>query len=163
MTDGGAGRSGRYVSFILGNGRYCVPVDEVLQIVRPEGILTVPTAPSFVKGVINLRGDVIPVVNLKKRLGVSRPTDPVEASGRGASRARIIVVRVGGRSCGLAVDDVTEIVELDESAQRGEAAAPGADGKYVKEATHRDGSVFLILDTQRVVNTARELSSPEAR
>ncbi|HUI72391.1 MAG TPA: chemotaxis protein CheW [Spirochaetia bacterium] len=147
--------TGRYVSFLLGTGHYCVAVEEVLQIVRTEGILKVPTAPSFVTGVINLRGDVVPVVSLRRRLGISRAPEP---SGHTESRARIIVVSVGGRSCGLAVDDVTEIVELEESAQEEETALPSAPERFVRDATHRDGSVFFILDTQRVASAGRDRS-----
>jgi len=143
----------RYLSFILGTGRYCVPIEQVMQIVRPEGILRVPTAPSFVTGVISLRGDVIPVVDLKQRLGIAAAASPPPAAGRSASRARIVVISAGNRSCGLAVDEVREIVDIDEKTEE------PAGRQFIRGAAHRDGGLFLILDLQRVLATSRDLAS----
>jgi len=148
--------SERYVSFLLGTDRYCVPVDKVLQIVRPEGLMTVPQSPSFVAGVINLRGDVVPVVNLKDRLGLDEavPDQPL------ASRARVVVVRTGNRLFGLQVDEVREIVAVDESAAEGESLADGVPAHFVRAVTQRDGGTLLILDLQRVPGVGRDIASP---
>jgi len=152
----------RYLSFIVGTGRYCVPVDQVIQIVRPEGVLRVPTAPGFVTGVINLRGDVVPVVDLTKRLGMPGETALPPAGGRNAARARIVVTTVGSRSCGLAVDEVREIVDIDESEESdGESGTPedeSARRQFIRGAAYRDGSLFLILDLQRVLSASRDFS-----
>lgn len=151
--------SRRYVSFILGTGRYCVPVDQVMQIIRPQGILSVPKAAPFVPGVINLRGDVIPVVSLRARLGIS---DAQAAQGAGgtagnvASRARIIIIRMGSRVCGLMVDDVREIVDINEaSVQRESNQEPGAHAQFTGGVAQRDGTLFLILDLQRVLSAGQ--------
>jgi purine-binding chemotaxis protein CheW len=142
----------RYVSFILGTGRYCVPVDQVLQIVRPDGILKVPKAPQFVTGVITLRGDVIPVINLTSRLGLT--ADPAV----GSARARIIVVRVGVRSCGLGVDDVREIVDIDEAKiQRDPTEAFGVHADFIQGVAQQGQGLFLILDLPRVLSAGRDL------
>jgi purine-binding chemotaxis protein CheW len=150
----------RHLSFVLGTDRYCVPVDQVMQIVRPEGILQVPTAPAFVSGVINIRGDVVPVVDLKARLGINGTPDDAPAGSRVASRSRIIVVTAGNRSCGLAVDEVREIVDIDESLDRVEAPAETeARTQFVRSVAHRDGGPFRILDLQRVISVGRDLAS----
>ena len=153
----------RYVSFLLGTDRYCVPVDQVMQIVRPEGVLKVPRAPSFVSGVINIRGDVIPVVNLKARLGVGAQPGNAVAGGKAASRARIIVISTGNRTCGLAVDEVREIVDVDESQDAAEP--PGereARAQFIRSAAQHDGGLFLILDLQRVISVGRDFASAGA-
>ena len=62
----------RYVSFSLAGGRYCIPVDQVLQILRLEDLIEIPKPPPYVEGVINLRGDIIPVVSLRARLEIAR-------------------------------------------------------------------------------------------
>jgi purine-binding chemotaxis protein CheW len=162
----------RYVSFLLGADRYCVPVDEVLQIVRPEGIMEVPQAAPFVTGVINIRGDVVPVVDLKRRLGTDgtqRGKEPQDASSgrqpgvqsravsRAASRARVVIVRSSNRLCGLEVDDVREIVAIEESTE--EAPVPDAQAQFVRGVTHRDGNQFLILDLQRILSAGRDLAA----
>ncbi len=158
--------SRRYVSFILGPGRYCLPVDQVLQIVRPEGILQVPKAPPFVTGVINLRSDIIPVVSLRSRLGIgdtegNRPGAGGAEAGPG-SKARIIVARVGTRSYGLAVDEVREIIDIDEAGIRREATeAFGVHAEFVQGVAQREEKLFLILDLARVLSAGRDLQGAE--
>jgi purine-binding chemotaxis protein CheW len=153
---GRRGLSERYVSFFLGTDRYCVPVDKVLQIVRPEALMAVPQSPSFVAGVVNLRGDVVPVVNLKKRLGLDGAVpDPSLAS-----RARVVVVRTGNRLCGLQVDEVREILAIDESAAGEESQADGVPAQFVRAVTQRDGGTLFILDLQRVLGVGRDIASP---
>jgi len=155
----------RYVSFSVGSGRYCVPVDQVVQIVRPENILDVPKAPSYVDGAINVRGDVIPVVNLRARLGL-RPEARVEraagaagADRKAAARARIVVTRVGNRSCGLAVDEVSEIVDIDEEGiQGGASEALGKHPELLRGIAHRDSTPYFVLDLPRVVSAGRDVS-----
>lgn len=172
----------RYVSFTLGTGRYCIPVDQVVQILRPENILEVPKAPPFVDGVINLRGDVIPIVNLRARLGIRReaiteappsaaagakpaagaklPAGATAAAGANPAtgpRARIVVTRAGARSCGLAVDEVREIVDIDDAGLQTEAAeAFGEHADFVLGVAHRESSMYLILDLARVLSAGRD-------
>ncbi|HVP19210.1 MAG TPA: chemotaxis protein CheW [Spirochaetia bacterium] len=144
--------SKRYVSFVLGTGRYCVPVDEVIQILRPDGILPVPKAPPFVAGAITLRGDVIPVVNLTSRL--SRDAD----SGTSASRARIIIIRAGSRMCGLSVDEVREIVDIDETKiQEDPTGALGTHADFILGVAQQGQSLLAILDLPRVLSAGRNL------
>ncbi len=81
----------RYVSFSLAAGSYCIPVDQVMQILRRENLIEVPKAPPFVEGVLNLRGDIIPVIDLRARLDIS-PAEGgagprlIHASGASSSR-----------------------------------------------------------------------------
>ncbi|HVO39845.1 MAG TPA: chemotaxis protein CheW, partial [Spirochaetia bacterium] len=148
----------RYVSFSVGSGRCCIPVDQVVQIVRPENILEVPKAPAYVDGAINVRGDVIPVVNLRARLGirqearVERAAATANADRKSAARARIVVTRIGNRSCGLAVDEVSEIVDIDdEGIQNGASEALGRHPELLRGVFHRDSTLFFVLDLPRVV------------
>ncbi len=145
--------SKRYVSFVLGSGRYCVPVDQVMQILRPDGILRTPETPPFVAGAITLHGEVIPVIRLAARLGLGGEAAQVEAS-----RARIVVTRVGSRTAGLAVDDVREIVEIDEMQIRPEHGEfPAAHADLIKGEAQRGQDLFLVLDLPRVLGAGRDL------
>lgn len=129
----------RYVSFTLGSGRYCVPVDEVLQILRHENVMEIPKAPPFVEGVINLRGDVVPVVNLRERLSV-----PKEAE---AKKPRIVVTQVEGRMYGLAVDEVRDVVEIDDAAVHDDQASPfGVRSEFIRGIAKRGDSLYMVLD-----------------
>jgi purine-binding chemotaxis protein CheW len=133
----------RHVSFMLGGGSYCVPVDQVVQILRNENILRIPKAPPFVVGVVNLRGDVLPVVDLRMRLGLQAE--------EAARRRRIVVVQLGKRAYGMLVDEVREIVDLEEGAVTEEAATLfGTRAEFVCAVARRGDSMYLLLDLPKV-------------
>ena len=112
----------RFVSFGIGGVRWCIPVSEVVQIVRHENVHDLPNAQSPVAGVITLHSDVVPVVDLRERLvSGEAPTAPAGAAA-GEKRRRILVVRLGGRPYGILVDEVRELVDLEEG--RGTGVGP---------------------------------------
>lgn len=93
------------VIFRLAKEEFGVPIDSVQEIVRvPEDLTHVPTAPSFVEGVINLRGAVLPVIDLRRRLGL-RAFPP-------SDRKRVIVIFIGGIRTGFIVDSVAEVLKI---------------------------------------------------
>jgi purine-binding chemotaxis protein CheW len=140
----------RYVSFTLGSGCYCIPVDQVLQILRHENLLEVPKAPPFVEGVINIRGSIIPVVNLRQRLEIA----PEQ---REKKKERIVVTQLENRSYGLAVDDVREIVEIEDAEIQPEAASLfGARAAFIRGIAQRNETLYLVLDLPRVFAAGRD-------
>ena len=149
----------RYVTFSLAAGSYCILVDQVMQIVRRENLIDIPKAPPFVEGVLNLRGDIIPVVDLRARLDV--------ASGEGGSHSpadarkrRVIITRVGDRSYGLDVDEVREIVEIDDGGITADAATMlGIRPDFILGIVRRDQSVYMVLDLARVFASGRDVAS----
>jgi purine-binding chemotaxis protein CheW len=146
----------RFVSFSLAAGRYCIPVDQVIQILRMENLIPIPKPPPFVEGVINLRGDIIPVVNLRQRLEVPAPSG---AAKDGDSRKRrVIIARLGSRSYGLDVDEVTEIVDIDEAGISSDATTVfGGRAEFVKGIARREDSLYMVLDLPRIFSLTREL------
>ena len=99
-------------TFRIGGEDYAVDIMRVKEIIQPLPITPVPRAPDFVEGVIRLRGDVIPVVDVRKRFGL-----PAAAPTR---RTKFLVVQVAGRRLGLVVDEVCEVLRL----ARGEIRPP---------------------------------------
>jgi purine-binding chemotaxis protein CheW len=91
-------------TFRVGGEDYAIDIMRVREIINPLPVTPVPRAPSFVEGVIRLRGDVIPVVDVRRRLGlpVSPPT----------RKTKILIVHVAGRRLGLVVDEVTEVLRI---------------------------------------------------
>ncbi len=122
----------------LGRQRYGLPIEAVYEIIRFQPITSVPEAPAFVEGIINLRGRIVPVVDLAARFGLP-------SSDRGRS-ARIVVAAVGGARVGLIVDGVSEVLMVPEDAV--EATPPvarGFDAAYVRGiARLGDGLVILL-------------------
>lgn len=90
--------------FNIGDDLYAVDIMRVKEIIRPQKLTGLPKAPPFVEGVINLRGAVIPVIDMRKRFGLP----PREAGAVG----KLLIVGIGRRSVGLVVDDVTEIISV---------------------------------------------------
>jgi purine-binding chemotaxis protein CheW len=147
----------RYVTFALAAGRYCVPVDQVHQIIRLENLIPIPKPPPYVEGVINLRGDIIPVIDLGNRLGIppATRTGPIEPEQR---RRRVIIVRLGARSYGLDVDEVREIVDIDEATITGDATTLfGARAEFVLGIARREESVYIVLDLPQVLAAGRDV------
>lgn len=137
----------RLVAFEVGGGRYALPVEDVEQIVRHEGITEVPQSPPFVEGVINVRGDVIPVVDVRRRFGLSEAGT--------ARKSRVIITRVGAKLYGLHVDDVREIVEVpDEQVQTRSIEVPGVRNDVLRAVAEIDGELLIVLDMERILSTA---------
>ena len=98
----------QFLNFTLGNEEYGLPILQVQEIKGHSGFTPIPSAPAFVKGVMNLRGAVVPVFDLRARFGLPAAD---------ASRfSVVIVVNVGAKVCGLVVDAVSEVVSVSPSA-----------------------------------------------
>jgi len=97
----------KYLTFVLGNVYYGLDIQFVREIIGMQDITVVPDVPPFIKGVINLRGKVIPVMDVRKRFNMpSRPYD---------DRTCIIVIHVGDWLVGLVVDTVSEVLDIPEA------------------------------------------------
>lgn len=107
-------------TFRIGGEDYAVDIMRVREIIRPLPITPVPRAPAFVEGVVRLRGEVVPVLDVRKRLGVeARPDTP---------RTRFLVVHVAARRIALVVDQVTEVLRLPRSEIRPAPSLGPAEG-----------------------------------
>ena len=146
----------RYVSFSLAAGRYCIPVDQVLQILRLEELIEIPKPPPYVEGVINLRGDIIPVVSLRARLEITGG-EAAALSVQDQRKRRVVITRVGGKPYGLDVDEVREIVEIEEAVISAEATTMfGVRADFLLGIAQREEGVYMVLDLPRVLGTNRD-------
>ena len=128
----------QFLTFSLDGAFYAIPVERVREIVRIQPITPVPRLPVEVLGVISLRGAIVEVVDLRRRLGLE-PTEP-------ARRSRIIIVYGGdGSIAGLLVDGVTEVLSVDESDLR------AASGDAVESLCVRGDEFVSLLDLNRVL------------
>lgn len=90
------------ISFVVGREEYGLEILRVKEVIRTREITWIPQAPTFIKGVINLRGEVIPIFDLRDRFGLDH-TDYT-------SMTRVIVVETGGRLVGIVVDEVSQVI-----------------------------------------------------
>ena len=144
----------KYVVFQIGEGHYSIPLEEVSQIIRYENVTDVPTAPHFVDGVINVGGDVIPVVSLRTRFSLQS----VEVS----RKNRVIIVQKQDIRYGILVDSVREILDLDQDSIAVEAASVfGVKSEFVRGIVKIRDYLIVLLDIFKVLATSPEISIKE--
>jgi purine-binding chemotaxis protein CheW len=143
-----SGAGGQYVLFRVGSEEYGLPISCVSSIIRYERVTPVPRAPRAVQGVIDLRGRVIPVVDLGKRL-FGTDFDPLP-------RSRIIVTESDGGEIGLAVDSATEVATFaaDELMPTPAAAVAPDIADAFEAVVHLDERLVILLDLDRILPRA---------
>jgi len=143
----GQGLARKYLTFVLGTSEYGVPVQKVREIIKAMEITSVPQVASYVKGVINLRGKVIPVVDLRLKFGL--------ATADYTDRTCIIVVEMAVRSTvalvGVVVDSVSDVVsigaeDIEEAPEVGEQNGSGC----VEALAKVKGAVKIIVNLDRL-------------
>lgn len=138
-----------YVLFELAKTAYAVPSDVVQQMEMVDHITPVPDAPPFVDGVVFVRGQVVPVVNLRARFGLERVACDL--------KTRLMVVVRQGRTVGLLVDSAREFITLDEDAiTPPPEAVTGLSGRYLAGIANITDRLVLILDIDAIL-TFQEL------
>ncbi len=135
----------QYVSFYLGNLLLGLPIHQVQEINRHLDVTRVPHAAYMVRGVINLRGEVVTVIDLPQVLGLA-PAEITRSS-------RNVIVHHGDQLIGLMVDDVADILEIHKK----EITAPpanvsGVDGKFFKGVYTTTDDIVVILDLQETLS-----------
>ena len=132
--------------FRVGSELYALDIMRIKEIIRPQKLTPVPKAPSFIEGVINLRGAVIPVADLRKRFD-----QPISDENR---KNRIVICSLAGKIIGLLVDEVTEVKRF----QRHEIApAPqfikGPEADYFLGVARRDDELIMLINLEKVLST----------
>lgn len=141
------------VSFVVGTEEYAIPILRVQEINRMMQITRVPQSPEFVEGVINLRGKIIPVVDLRNRFGLTQ----IETN----SDNRIIVVDVQGRVIGFTVDKVNEVLRINANiVDEPPTMVSGIDTDYVEGVGKLDDRLLILLDLVKLFGDM-DLSSVE--
>jgi len=133
------------VIFELANEVYGVDIGRVQEIIRMTTITRLPRAPEFVEGVINLRGKVIPVVDLKKRFGLQE-SERTKAS-------RIVVVDVGDHTIGMVVDAVSEVLRVSSSSvEPPSPVVTTIESDYIRGIAKLEGRLIILLDLDKVLS-----------
>jgi len=135
------------VCFMLAGGEYAVDISLVKEIIKPTMEPTpVPQSPPFVEGVIDLRGDIIPIIDLKRRFGIEVAD--------GVAPTRILVIRKEDIIVGFLVDSVTEVIRTRNSLiQDAPGKVVGIDNEYIWGVTKRspDSHLIMLLDIDKVL------------
>ena len=139
----------QYVIFDVAKEEYGVPVEQVESIERLLPITRVPRTVSFVRGVMNLRGIVTPVIDVRERFHFPS-VDPTDET-------RIIVVKVDNTTVGLVVDGVQDVFIMDESAiEPPPAVVGGVQAVYLHGIARRNDQLIVLLNLSRILSAAEE-------
>jgi purine-binding chemotaxis protein CheW len=148
-----ADKEGKYLTFTLGGEDYGIGILKIKEIIGMMPVTTMPQTPDFVKGVINLRGKVIPVMDLRLRFGM----DAIDYT----ERTCIIVVEIernsGTIQVGIVVDSVSEVLNIKgEDIEETPAFGTKLNTDYILGMAKMEGGVKILLDIDRVL-TSEEL------
>jgi purine-binding chemotaxis protein CheW len=134
-----------FLCFRVSDEIYGINIMDIKEIIKPREVTEVPRAPAFVSGVLSLRGTIIPVIDMRIRLGLSR--------GEPTGKERIIVIKNNNSFSGLLVDEVIQVLQVQQDAVE---AAPtvldGIDRDFVSGIGRSDGRLMIILDLENIAD-----------
>jgi purine-binding chemotaxis protein CheW len=146
----GDGKILQLVTFKLGSEEFAVDILKVQEINKMMNITKIPNAPAFIEGVINLRGKIIPIVDLRKRLGF-KDQDYDKST-------RIIVVELDGLVLGFIVDSVSEVLRIPENTiEPPPTMIAGIESEYIEGVGKVDDRLLILLELKKI------FSSPEKK
>lgn len=135
---------GRFLTFSMGKEVFGIEIRYVTEIIGMQAITEVPEVPEYVKGIINLRGKIIPVIDVRLKF----KKEPMEYN----DRTCIIVIDISDLSVGLIVDNVAEVLTIgDEDIAPPPSSKTGFENRYVKGIGKSGGEVKLLLDCGKLL------------
>ena len=140
-----------YLAFALTDETYAVPIERVREIVKVPPLTEVPRAPKELLGVINLRGEVLPVYDVRARLLLRPKVEPIWGPDDVPAKSRILLVRSEAGDAGILADAVEGVVRLLPSLT--ESAPPGGtEQPYLAGLSRRGDRLYILLDVERVLD-----------
>lgn len=149
MDDVTANEELQLVIFRLAKEEYGLPITKVQEINRLVPITKLPQTPAFMEGIINLRGRIIPVIDLRKRFQL--------AAAEQSDDNRIIIVEVSGQTIGIIVDAVTEVVRLPGSSVEPPPPTFILDAQYIHGVGKLDERLLIMLDIDKILTSQEEI------
>lgn len=147
-----SGNDIQLVVFKLGREEYGVSILQVQEIKRITEITRVPHSPDYIKGVMNLRGSVLPVIDLKKRLNLP----PEEYT----DDTRIIIIKVEDITVGMIVDAVSEVTTIDQSnIEPPQAVVGGIAADYLSGVGKLENRLLILLNTDAIIGIGQEVKA----
>lgn len=134
----------QWVTFRLEDETYAINVMQVQEVLRVTEIAPVPGAPVFVLGIINLRGNVVTVIDARKRIGL--PSKEMDDD------TRIVIIEAGEQVVGIVVDAVAEVMYVNESEIEAAPSVGNDDSsKYIQGVVSRDNQITILMDLNKLL------------
>ena len=145
-----AAETDQMISFSIGEEDYGVDIQEVKEVIRIREITQLPKAPTFVKGVINLRGDVIPIIDLREKFGLEQQ-DYTDVT-------RVIVVEVDGKSIGMVVDRVSNVIKIPQDEIEPPPPLVGdLSGEYLRGIGKLGEKLIVLISIDKILTTDEKI------
>jgi purine-binding chemotaxis protein CheW len=147
----GAQLAGKYLTFALDKEEYAIEILKVNQIIRMQEITAIPRVPSFVRGIINLRGSIIPIIDLRKKFSMTDHAD--------TERSCIVVIQLeqDGKTVnmGIVIDEVREVLEIPSGdIEETPAFGAGIDTEFIMGIAKTGKAVKMMLDIGKVLTSS---------
>ncbi len=134
------------VSFVIGKEEFGIDILIVKEINRITQITKMPNSPDYVEGVINLRGRIIPIVDLRSRLGLPRKESD--------KNTRIIVLEISGKTIGFIVDAVKEVLRVPDSIMEAPPEiVSGVNSEFIKSVGKLEDRLIIIIDQEKLLTS----------
>jgi purine-binding chemotaxis protein CheW len=146
QSTSGATKLLQLVSFSVAEEEYGLDILRVQEIIRTQQLTRVPNLPDYVEGVINLRGKVIPVIALRRKLGL--------AAAEADKNTRVVVVDVHDQTIGFIVDAVSEVLRISSDTVEATPRVGQVEREYISGVGKLDSRLLLMLDLERLMNQA---------
>ncbi|WP_088006900.1 chemotaxis protein CheW [Indiicoccus explosivorum] len=135
----------KMIVFRLNSEQYGAGISQVRSIERLENVTEVPRTPEFIKGVINLRGVITPVIDLKERLALHH--------GEAAPSCHVLIITIDETQVGLIVDEVLGVQDMDESViDPAPAMIGGVSAEYLEGIAKLEDRLLILLDLKKLLN-----------
>lgn len=139
---------------IIGGEEFGIEINRIVEILKGQRVFQLPNLPIFLSGVINLRGEIIPVIDLRRRFGFT------ETKGK----ERIVVIRFGKEKIGLCVDNIREIINLEPT----DISTPpsifrGLKTEYMKGIGKKDERIIIILNMDSILTSEEQIKIEEIK
>jgi purine-binding chemotaxis protein CheW len=145
---------GKIAVAIIGEEEFGIEITRIVEILKRQRVFQLPNLPEFLSGVINLRGEIIPVIDLRKRFGIRNI----------GAKERNVVIRYGKEKIGLIVDDIKEIINLEET----DISSPpsifkGLRTEYMTGIGRKNDRIIIILDLERILTAEEQIKIEEIK
>ncbi|MCE9553820.1 MAG: chemotaxis protein CheW [Planctomycetes bacterium] len=144
----GKSNTSQFVGFQLADQEYLFRIEQIQEVVIQKQVTKTPQVPKYVEGVANLRGSIIPIINLRSLFGLEpKPAD---------AETRTIVVNVGARNMGCTVDKVSQVMRIaDESIRPAPETITANGAHYVAGFARIDGRLMIVLDINELLEPGK--------
>ena len=145
------GRTLKFITFGLGREKFGIAIEDVKEIIASYNIVPLPRTPEFIEGIISLRGDIIPVVDMRARFDMPAREDDEDT--------RVIVLEMPDFSVGIQVDNVYEVLKLNENnVEPPPRLVGGLKGDYIDGVAEINGKLTIILNLDEIFSSAEKIA-----